>query len=94
MTTDSPCYCGGPEIRDAELQLVLEYTEIWPDHSQKKKKMEGNKDDNLGRDEKKRVAKKNMDVENRCKRYAVKKIHERIRINARMLFVQNGHMSR
>jgi hypothetical protein len=62
--------------------------------SKEKKKMEGNKDDNLGRDEKKRVAKKNMNVKNRCKRCVVKKIHERIRINARMLFVQNGHMSR
>ena len=44
------------------------------------------KDDNLGRDEKKHVAKKKkyMDVGKRCKRYTVEKIYERIRINARM----------
>ena len=52
------------------------------------------KDDNLGRDEKKHVAKKNMDVENRCRRYAAEKIHERIRVNARMICVQKGRMSR
>jgi hypothetical protein len=51
------------------------------------------KDDNLGRDEKKHVA-KNVDVVKRCKRYAVEKIHEWIRINARMVCVQNGRMSR